>query len=151
MEHKTLPPPNNHQEDENIFRIRRENWFRPPQPDTNPNVRKGTKITEKRKRVASTKRFKAKIAVEPNSNKTITYLPNTKALMDTESQKTLKPTPESRTPPLEDAPVHTGNPWPEAGKMSGNLFEARKDWLLPPNHIDDNTKSTANATSPKPP
>ena len=29
-------------------------------------------------------------------------LPNTKALMNTESQKTLKPAPESRPPPLED-------------------------------------------------
>ena len=125
--------------------------FRPPQPDTNPNVRKVTKITEKRKRVAPTKRFKAKIAAKPNSNKVTMQLPNTKALMNTESQKTLNPTPESRCPPFEDAPACAGTPWPKAGKMSGNLFEARKDWLLPPNYIDDNTKSTANATSPKPP
>ena len=53
------------------------NQFRPPQPDTNPNVRKFTKITEKRKRVAPTKRFKAKIAAEPNSNKRTAQLPNT--------------------------------------------------------------------------
>ena len=33
--------------------------------------------------------------------------------------------------------------------MSENLFEARKDWLLPPNYIDD--KSTANIISQKPP
>ena len=45
------------------------NQFSPPQPDTNPNVRKVTKITEKRMRVTHTKRFKAKIAAEPNSNK----------------------------------------------------------------------------------
>ena len=42
------------------------NQFRPPQPDTNPNIRKATKTTEKRKRVASTKRFKANIATKPN-------------------------------------------------------------------------------------
>ena len=34
--------------------------------------------------------------------------------------------------------------------MLGNLFEARKDWLLPPKHIDDAT-STANTSSLKPP
>ena len=65
------------------------NQFRPPQPDTNPNVRKVTKITEKRKRVTPIKRFKNKIAVEPNSDK-----------VTMQSQKTLKPAPESRPPPL---------------------------------------------------
>ena len=34
--------------------------------------------------------------------------------------------------------------------MLGNLFEARKDWLLPANYIDD-TKSTANTSNLKPP
>ena len=106
------------------------NQFRPPQPDTNPNI---SKITEKRKRIAPTKRFKAKIAAKPNSDKATMQLPNTKALMNTESQISLNPVPESRPPPLEDAPIHTGTPWPEAGKMSGNLFETRKDCLIPPN------------------
>ena len=32
-------------------------------------------------------------------------------------------TPESRPPPLEDAPICTGTPWPDAGKMLGNLLE----------------------------
>ena len=126
MELKTLPPPT-------IIKKRAflelegklgpipqspSNQFRPPQPDTNHNVRKVTKITEKRKRVAPTKRFKAKIAAEPNSNKTTMQLLNTKALMNTESQNTLKSAPESRPPPLEDAPICTGTPWPKAGKMS---------------------------------
>ena len=39
------------------------NQFRPPQPDTNPNI---NKITEKGKRMVPTKRFKAKIAAKPN-------------------------------------------------------------------------------------
>ena len=60
-------------------------------------------------------------------------------------------TPESRPQPLEDASICTGTPWPNAGKMSENLFETRKDWLLPPNYIDDNTKGTTNITSPNPP
>ena len=38
--------------------------YRPPQLDTNPNVRKD-KATEKRKRVAPTKRFRANTAAEP--------------------------------------------------------------------------------------
>ena len=59
-------------------------------------------------------------------------------------------TPESTPPALEDALICTRTPWPEAGKMLGNLFETRKDWLLPSNYIDD-TKSTANIISPKPP
>ena len=87
------------------------NQYRPPQPDTNPNIRKATKITEKRKRVAPTKRFKAKIAVEPNSNKMTTYSPSTLATV-----------PENTAPPLEDAPVCAGTPLPEAGKVLGNLF-----------------------------
>ena len=36
-------------------------------------------------------------------------------------------------------------------EMLGILFESRKDWLLPPNYIDDNAKGTTNITSPKPP
>ena len=39
--------------------------YRPPQLDTNPNVRKD-KATEKRKRVVPTKRFRANTATEPN-------------------------------------------------------------------------------------
>ena len=78
--------------------------------------------------------------MEPNSDKMTAYSPSTLAKV-----------PENRPPPLEDAPIHAGTPWPKAGKALGNLFEMQKDWLLPPNYIDDNTKSTANTTSPKPP
>ena len=42
--------------------------YRPSQPDTNPNARKHSKVTEKGMRIAPTKRFKAKIAVKPNSD-----------------------------------------------------------------------------------
>ena len=127
------------------------NQSRSPQPDTNPNVRKDSKITERRKRIAPTKRFKPRIAAKPNSSETTMQPPNTKDLINTKSQKTLTSVPEKRPPPLEDVPACTGTPWPKAGKMSGNLSETRKDWLLPPNYINDNTKSTANATSPNPP
>ena len=125
------------------------NQFRPPQPDTNPNI---SKITEKRKRIAPTKRFKAKIPAKPNSNKATAQLPNTKALINTESQKSLNQVPESRPPLLEDAPICADTPWPEAGKMLGNLIKTRKDWLIPPNNnANDKNSDTAAATNPKPP
>ena len=59
---------------------------------------------------------------------------------------------ENRPPPLEGAPVHESTPWPSAGKISGNLFEERNDWLLPPNYLDNNNvKDMTHVTSPKPP
>ena len=61
-------------------------------------------------------------------------------------------TPENRPPPLEDAPVCESTPWPGAGKVSGYLFEERKDWLLPPNYLDNNNfEDMTGFTSPKPP
>ena len=60
-------------------------------------------------------------------------------------------TPDNTPPLLEDAPVCKSTPWPEAGKISGNLFKERKDWLLPPNYLDNNTKGSASVTNPKPP
>ena len=42
------------------------NQFRPPQPDTNPLVRKDPKTTEKRKRLIPTKKYKVKVVARPN-------------------------------------------------------------------------------------
>ena len=81
------------------------NQYRPPQPDTNPNVRKVNKATEKRRRIAPTIRFRDNIAVE--SNEATTYSPATISKTST---------PDNRPPPLEDAPVCESTPWPEAGK-----------------------------------
>ena len=81
-------------------------------------------------RIALTKRFKAKIAAKPNSDEATTQPPMTvsKAPTNLENQTpSQEGTPENRPPPLEDAPIHTGTPQPKAGKMSGNLFETRKD------------------------
>ena len=127
------------------------NHFRPFRPDTNPNARKDSKITEKGMRIAPTKRFKAKIAAKPNSKEATMQPPNTKAAMNTESQKTLTPIPENKTPPLEDAPICAGTPWSKAGKMSGNLFETRTGWLIPPNYNNGININTAIATSSKSP
>ena len=46
---------------------------------------------------------------------------------------------------LENTPVCASTPWPKAGKMSGNLFELRKDWPIPP------TNNTMVTTNSKPP
>ena len=126
--------------------------FRPSQSDTNPNTRKGGKVTEKEMRMAPTKRFKAKIAVKPNSNEATVQPPMTvsKAPTDLKYQTpSQEGTPENRPPPLEDAPICTGTPWPKAGKMLGNLFETRKDWLIPPNYNNGNNMNTAIVTSSK--
>ena len=57
---------------------------------------------------------------------------------------------ENRPPSLEDAPVYKSSPWPSAGKMSGNLFEDR-NWLLPPNYLNNDSKNTTGIASPKSP
>ena len=56
------------------------NQYRPPQPDSNLNVRKVNKATEKRKRVAPTKRFRANIAMKPNAAATCTPLDSSQNL-----------------------------------------------------------------------
>ena len=60
------------------------------------------------------------------------------------------PTPDNRPPPLEDSPsLQESTPWAKAGKISGNLFEERKDWPLPPNYLDNNAKDATSVTNPK--
>ena len=108
--------------------------YRPPQPDTNPKVRKDN-AAEKRKRAVPTKRFRPstapkpiEIAVQPPA--TVTKVPEA---------------PENGPPPLEKAPVCKSTPWPGAERMSGNLFEDR-NWLLPSNYLNNDHKK---ATRPK--
>ena len=118
------------------------NQFRPPQPDTNSQVRKESKATEKRKRLIPTKKYKVKVVPRPDPSNATTQLPqtNAKAPVNSESQK--PPTSENKPPTLENAPVHASTPWPKAGKMSGNIFELKKDWPIPP------TSNTVTATNP---
>ena len=66
--------------------------------------------------------------------------------MNSESQKpSSEGTPENNPMPIENTPVCASTPWTKAGKMSGNLFELRKDWPIPP------TNNTVATTSSKPP
>ena len=57
MEHQTLPPPHHHKKMKTYLGLEgklgpklqsQTNQFRPPLPDTNPQVRKESKTTEKR-------------------------------------------------------------------------------------------------------
>ena len=107
--------------------------FRPPLPETNPNVRKND-VTEKRKR-ATPKKFR------PATPKPTTVYP---------------PLPEAppkpkNSMPLPSVPVREDTPWPGAGKMLGNLFEDR-NWLLPKNYLATENKSenVTGISSPRP-
>ena len=119
--------------------------YRPPQPDTNPNVRKDN-AAEKRKRAAPTKRFRPNAALKPNE--TAAHPPATVSIAPI-NVKPQTDASENRPPPLENAPVCKGTPWPGAGKMSGNLFEDR-NWLLAPNYLNNDSKNATGITSPKP-
>ena len=115
--------------------------FRPPLPNTNPNIRKDN-ATEKRKRVVP-KRFRS-AAPKP----TAAHLPLPEA----------PPKPKNDVPDSQPVPVCESTPWPGTGKMSGNLFEDR-NWLLLPNYLNNDNenktesepKNTASVTSPRPP
>ena len=121
--------------------------YRPPQLDTNPNVRKD-KAMEKRKRAVPIKRFRPNIASRPSETAMCPPATISKTPINVKSQADAL---ENRPLPLEDAPVHERSPWPSAGKMSGNLFEERKDCLLPPNYLNNGNKDTTGVASPKPP
>ena len=89
--------------------------YRPPQLDTNPNVRKD-KATEKRKRVAPTEGFRANTAAEPHEAAAHPPMTISKAPTNIKPQ-VQEGTSENRPPPLEDAPVHENTPWSSAGKI----------------------------------
>ena len=84
----------------------------------------------------------------PNSSNATTKPPLTalNAPTNSEGQKpSQEGTSESNLHHSKKFPVCTGTPWPETGMISGNLFELRKDWPVPP------TNNTATATISKPP
>ena len=116
-----------------------------PQTQHQPQVRKESQATEKRKRLIPTKKYKVKVLArhDPSNATMQPHQTNSKAPVNSESQK--PSTSENNPPPLENAPVCATTHWPKAGKMSGNLFELRKDWPIP------STNNTMTATNPKPP
>ena len=108
--------------------------FRPPLPDTNPNIRKDT-VTEKRKRVTP-KKFR------PATPKPATVCPPLPEVPPKPKSKMLS----------TSVPVRESTPWPGAGKMSGNLFDDR-NWLIPQNYLPskDKEENMTAITSPRPP
>ena len=119
--------------------------YRPPQLDTNPNVRKDNAI-EKRKSAMPTKRFWPSAAPKHSGTAThpLQLFPKPQ-LMSNPKQMLLK-----IDPPLENTPVHKSTPWPGTGRMSGNLFKDR-NWLLPLNYFNsDNKNATGIARSKSP-
>ena len=121
--------------------------YRPPQLDTNPNVRKD-KAAEKRKGAVPTKQFRPSTVSRPSEAAKCPPATTSKASTN-DRPKVQGETSDSRPPPLENVPVCENTPWPDAGKISGNLFEERKDWLLPPNYLNNDNKNTTCVTSPK--
>ena len=107
------------------------NQFRPPLPETNPNIRKND-TAEKRKRATPKKRFRP---ATPKTTTTCPPLPEA------------PPKPKSNTSPT---PRSEDTPWPGTGKMSGNLFQGR-NWLLPKNYLVAGSKEDTNAASARPP
>ena len=106
--------------------------FRPPLPETNPNIRKGDS-TEKRKRATPKKKFRP---ATPRATMTCPPL----------LQATPKPTNSASSAPVT---VREDTPWPVAGKMLGNLFEER-NWVLPKDYLAIEDKKE-DATIAKPP
>ena len=83
--------------------------FRPPLPDTNPNIRKDT-VTEKRKRATPKKKFR------PATPKPAAAHPPFPVAPPKLKSNVLSPS----------APARESTPWLGTGKMSGNLFDDRK-------------------------
>ena len=108
-------------------------------------MKKDMKAIKKRKKLIPVKKYKVKVMEKPKSNNTNVQPCTTvsKAPTNLENQTPSQEGTLKNNPPLENIPVHVGTPWPEAGKMSGNLFELRKDWSIPPNN---NNNATATAT-----
>ena len=110
------------------------NQFRPPLPETNPNVRK-TDATEKRKRATPKKKFR------PATLKPTTACP----------PLPVAPPKPKNSMPLPSILAREDNPWPGTDKMSGNLFEDR-NWLLPKNYMatENKNENMTGITSPNP-
>ena len=116
MEAKTLPPPHNHQKDEDLLEVEGRmgpapvpapastsaaaSQFRPPLPNTDPNMKKDN-ATGKRKRAAP-KRFRP-----ATPNLTAMHLPLPEA----------PPKPKNDVPDTQPVSVCESTPWPATGKM----------------------------------
>ena len=83
--------------------------YRPPQPDTNPNVRKD-KAIEKRKRAAPTKRFRPCTVTWPSDSSLHTHPQQSPRPATNDRPQVQEETSDSRPPPLESVSVHKSTP-----------------------------------------
>ena len=84
------------------------NQFRPPLPETNPNVRKND-VTERRQKATPKKKFRP---ATPKPTAVYPPLPDA-------------PPKPKNSAPLPSVPAREDTPWPDTGKMLRNLFEDR--------------------------
>ena len=96
--------------------------YRPPQLDTNPNVRKDTTV-EKRKRAVPTKRFRPSTAPKPSRN---SHAPTCQLFSKVQPMSNPKQMLQKIDPPLEDAPDCKSTPRPSTGKISGKPLGGQK-------------------------
>ena len=108
------------------------NQFRPPLPETNPNIRKGD-ATEKRKRATPKKKFRP-------------ATPRATMMCPPLLQAPPKPSNSASSAPVT---VREDTRWPGTGKMSGPLFEER-NWVLPKDYLATEVKKE-DTTIAKPP
>ena len=109
------------------------NQYRPPLPETNPNVRKGN-ATEKRRTVTLKRKFRP---VAPKATATCSPIPKT-------PPKSASNTAATSTP----STVRQDTPWPSPGTMSGNLFQDR-NWLLLKDYLATEKKEEMAKPYPK--
>ena len=106
--------------------------FRPPLPETSPNIRKGDS-TEKKKRATPKNRFR------PATPRATVACP-----------PLLQTAPEPINGVDNAVTVREDTPWPGADKMSGNLFEER-NWVLPKDFLAiEDKKEDTTITKPPP-
>ena len=118
--------------------------FRPPLPETNPNIRKGDS-TEKRRRASPKKRFRPATMACPPLLQTVATPGAT-----TPCPPFLQTTPKPMNGADDAVTVREDTPCPGTGKMSGNLFEER-NWVLPKDYLAIESKKEDAAAAKPPP
>ena len=114
----------------------------------NPTIRRGDS-TEKRRRASPKKRFRPATPKWPWCTLPYCKLQPSPGLLQHHP-----PFPQTTPKPPNGADdvvtVREDSPWPDAGKMSGNLFEER-NWVLPKDYLAIEGKKEDNTVAKPPP
>ena len=115
------------------------------QPSLNPLIRRGTKTNDKRRKLIPTRQYKVQLVAKPvqaptpKADNVTTQMPVTIPItMMNVAKGQFQENPPKEVLQLiilhhlENIPPRAGTPWPETWLTSDNLFEARKDWPIPP-------------------